>query len=154
MMTAKVGLLAVVAATVTGQQDTWFDRFQLFNNCEPMALVVEGLSNSAADIRLTEERLQFAAESRLRGTRLFTTASGVNSYLYVNVNVVGRAFSISVEYKKRVLDIASDEANFAATWESAAVGTHGRDAEGVVSVLSGFLDEFLTEYLRVNESAC
>ena len=33
-------------------------------------------------------------------------------------------------------------------------GTHGQSAEFIVSNLSGTLDKFLTEYLRMNESAC
>lgn len=157
-LTARLGLglLAVVAATAstTGQQYR-VDRFQLFNNCEPMRLVVEDLPRAAADIRLTRERLQFAAESRLRGARLYT-ASPENSpaYLYVNVNIVGPAHSIAVEYNKAVFDPASDESAFATTWRSGGAGTHGRSAEYIVSGLSRYLDRFLTEYLRVNESAC
>ena len=71
MLTATLGLLALVAVAAPGQDsETTLNRFQLFNNCEPMRLVVEDLSDDAKEIGLTTERLVVAAESRLRGARL------------------------------------------------------------------------------------
>ena len=155
MMTAKLGLLALVAVAATGQDfETRFNRFQLFNNCQPMRLLVEPLPDAAADIELTEERLVLAAESRLRGARLYT-AEGFGAYLYLNVNVVGDAFNISLEYRKNVRDLASGEVYLTTTWDTGAAGMHGRTgAEFIVSGVSRYLDQFLTEYLRVNEVAC
>ena len=70
MMTARLGLLALVMVSATGQDaPTPYDRFRLFNNCQPMRLAVEELPDAAADIKLTRERLVLAAESRLRGAR-------------------------------------------------------------------------------------
>ena len=82
------------------------------------------------------------------------TAEGFGAYLYLNVNVVGAAFNISLDYKKNVRDLASDEVYTATTWDGGAVGTHGGNAEYIVSGVSMYLDQFLTEYLRVNEAAC
>ena len=154
MMTAKLGLLALVMVAATGQDsDSPLKRFQLFNNCAPMRLVVEDLSDAATEIDLTAERLVLAAESRLRGSRLYT--AGIGASLYLNVNVVGDAFSVSLEYKKHVRDLASDEVYPATTWITGSTGTHGRTgAEFIVSSVSRHLDRFLTEYLRVNEAAC
>ena len=155
MMTAKLGLLALVAVTATGQDaDSARKRFELFNNCQPMRLVVEGLPDAAADIGLTKERLVLAAESRLRGSRLYT-AEGYGAYLYLRVNVVGRAFNIALEYRKNVGDLASGEVGLATTWHAGGAGMHGATgAEFIVSGVSRNLDQFLTEYLRVNEAAC
>ena len=153
-MTAKLGLLALVALTTTGQDiETRINRFQLFNNCKPMNLAVEDLTDAAAEIDLTRERLVLAAESRLRGARLYTEDSG-QPHLYLNVHVYGPAFSISLMYRKHVRDLASSEVNVATTWRVGATGTHGGGAEFIVSRVSGYLDRFLTEYLRVNEAAC
>ncbi len=68
-------LLALLGVTATGQEDntTGFQRFQLLNNCAPMRLTVETLNEDAEVIGLTTERLQFAAESRLRSARVLTT---------------------------------------------------------------------------------
>ena len=154
-MTAQLGLLALLALTATGQDaDNPRNRFELFNNCQPMRLVVEDLPDAAADIELTEERLVLAAESRMRGSRLYT-AGGYGAYLYLRVNMVGDAFNISLDYRKNVRDLASGEVGLTTMWGVGAVGTHGASgAEYIVSAISRYLDQFLTEYLRVNESAC
>ncbi len=75
------------------------DCFRLWNACRPLDLVVEGLTEDAEEIGLTRERIQTAAESRLRAARLYD-AEAADHYLYVNVNVVRRAFSIGVGYRQ------------------------------------------------------
>ena len=82
------------------------------------------------------------------------TAEGFVSYLYLNVIVAGRAFSTSLDYKKTLIDPVSVEGGFATTWHTGSAGTHGGDAAYIVSNVSEHLDQFLTEYLRVNEAAC
>lgn len=127
-------------------------RFKLFADCRPMRLVVENLPDGASKIGLTKEAIQAAAESRLRSARLYD--SRASRFLYVNVNVVGRAFSITLEFHKRVRDILSGDTGRAATWDVRATGTHGGDANYIVSHVSRLMDRFLVEFLRVNEKAC
>lgn len=64
---ASLSVAALLAPAAVGQVR---ERFELFNACRPMRLVVEGLPDRAAAIGLTEQSLQAAAESRLRGARL------------------------------------------------------------------------------------
>ena len=133
------------------------ERFQLFNACRPMKLMIEGLDDDAEAIGLTKEALQAAVESRLRAARLYTEdyAKANGSWLYVNVHLVGRAFSIKVLYHKIVTDEFGVTAP-ASTWGAVggSTGTHSGDAGYIVSSLSRTLDEFLAGYLRVNEAAC
>lgn len=117
-----------------------------------MFLVVEGLSDGASKIGLTKKAIQAAAESRLRSARLYD--SGASHYLYVSVNVVDRAFSISLGFKKEVRDILSGDTSMAATWDVGSTGTHGGNANFIRSSISGHMDKFLVEFLRVNEKAC
>lgn len=148
-------LLALLLAPAAAGQDAKSDehlRFELFNDCKPMYLLVEKLNDGAGKIGLTKARLQAAAESRLRSARLYDSAA--TAYLYVNVSVVGMAVSIRLEYNKRVFDVATGELGVATTWDTGSTGTHGGDAGYIVSALSEKLDRFLVEYLRVNESAC
>ncbi len=158
MMTAKLGLLALVMVAATGQDlETRYDRFRLFNNCEPMRLSVADLTGDpdAADIELTTERLVVAAESRLRGARLYTEdLDQPHPVLELMVNIARAAFSTSLRYQKPVRDLATSEVTLATTWEVGATGQHSGDAEFIVSSVSRHLDQFLTEYLRVNEAAC
>ena len=129
-----------------------YERFQLFVNCEPMQLVVEGLQPGAAEFGLSVEQIQAAAESRLRSARIYDSDS--LSYLYINVTIVGSAFSINISYRKPVLDIASESIWSATTWNAGRTGTHGRDAGYILSGISQHLDVFLADFLRVNEEAC
>ena len=132
------------------------ERFKLFNACRPMEFAIEPLGDhAAATIGLTEEVLQAAAESRLRPARLYTEdmEKAAAAYLEVNINVVGPAFSLIVNFHKEVTD-AFGESGLAPTWASGGVGTHGGNASYIVSFLSQILDKFLAAYLRVNEPAC
>ena len=150
------GYVALTALTLSfmaqGAAGQTRAQFELFANCEPMDLVVENLPPDAAEIGLTVERIEAAVESRLRSARLFDSDSV--QYLYVNVNVVGRAFHSSVEYKKRVFDYYSNGAFYASTWDIAFTGTHGKDGGYILAGVSELMDVFLVEYLRVNEEAC
>ena len=154
-MVASFGLLALALTAVPVQDSTDFERFQLFNDCEPMGLAVVVFDNDgeAENIGLIKERVQFAVESRLRGARLFRSGYSLPS-LDVTVGVVGSAFRITMGYSKMLFDLVSDRVGAATTWSDGTFGTHGSNADFIVSSLSEILDKFLTEYLRVNEAAC
>ena len=157
-------LLAVLLVPVASGQgiatfetlDTAIKQFRLFNDCKPMRLIVEAVSKDGRELGLTEAALRVAAESRLRGARLYTSSSDdFPAYLYVNVNVVGKAFSVSVQYNKVMLDFATNEVNRAVSWHHGWLGTYGPGGTGyIVATLSLQLDEFILLYLRVNEESC
>jgi len=132
------------------------ERFRLYNNCRPMQLVIEHLSEDASEIRLTERRLQTATESRLRLARLYTDDYEHSqwAYLYVNVLVVGRAFNLTVQYNKSLYDPLSDLFLTATTWTRGSTGIHGGDAGYIMQAVSEKIDEFLLAYLSVNEEDC
>ena len=132
--------------------DNDFDHFQLFANCRPMNLVVEGLGDDASKVGLARESIQAAVESRLRSARLYS--SEATNWLYINVNVGDRAFSTSLSYNKEVYDPASNQLRNAETWEIGGTGTHGEDAGYILSLVSQYMDSFLVDFLRVNEEAC
>ena len=154
-MMGSFGLLALALAAVPVQESTDFERFKLFNNCEPMGLfVVFSIVEGATDLKLTEERVQFAVESRLRSARLFKAEAGL-PILQVAVDVVGQAFVIDFGYNKELFDPASGSFGYAPVWSNSTGGTYGQNgADFIVSNLLELLDKFLTEYLRANESAC
>ena len=60
---------------------------------------------------------------------------------------------MNLSYAKPVYDAASNRHDFAWTWQKINFGTHGGQ-EYILSVVSEFMDEFLAEFLRVNEEAC
>ena len=136
--------------------ETLRDRFSLYNECRPMDLGVETLHPDAAEIGLTEASIQAAVESRLRSARLYDSADDddTNPRFYVNVFVSGSAFFIGLNYQKYVHDPASGVTSRTTTWDTGGGGTHGGNAAFILSSISGYMDEFLVEYLRVNEAAC
>ena len=60
-------LLATASAST--EEVSHYDRFQLWNDCRPMDLVVQSLSDDAADIGLVEDAIEIAARSLLRAAR-------------------------------------------------------------------------------------
>lgn len=152
-----VALLVLAPAAPAAAQDDHTAEFELFNDCNPMNLVVEGLPEGAEEIDLTKNRLQTQAESRLRAARLYDDEEKTH-YLYVRVQVdalVGLGlgtYAIEVSYNKFLFDPVSRRAGYATTWR---VGSTGRgDAPYIRQHVSEYLDEFILGYLRVNEDAC
>ena len=143
------GLLLLAAS-----QDvpTAFDRFQLFNECEPIRLIVEDLPPDAAAIRLTGERVSTLAESRLRAARLFS--GDAEQFLYVAVGVLETSYGVTISYHKLLFDPISGEMASPRTWVSTGFGTHGGSAGFILQDLSERFDRFVLDYLRVNEDAC
>ena len=152
--TLPAAALVLALATPSGAAEkvTELDRFRLWHECLPMDLVVEGLQKDA-DTELTEEAITVAVRSRLRAARLYK-ADALFSYLYVNVNVVPPAFSISIEFQKWLKDAVSGEEGFAATWRFGGTGTYRKGSGYILSGISQYADRFIDEYLRVNASAC
>ena len=133
MLWTLLGIL-LTASTVQAQAVSDWDRFELFNACRPMMLEVERLPSDAQAVGLTDERIQLAAESRLRAARLYTESIGKANAasLYINIHVVGRAHRITVKYLKLVTDLATNSDQLATTWGTGSTGTHGEDA-GLIS---------------------
>ena len=155
-----VVLLVLAAPTSIGAEESEYDRFrdrfQLWNACQPMDLVIESLDDDDVKMGLTHEAITTAVRSRLRAARLYRSES--RTYLYVNVNVLSgetrvRAFSVSVEFKKWLLDPQLDgQGGLVSTWDTTAVGWG--DVAYILSAVSQYADRFIDEYLRVNEPAC
>ncbi len=134
------------------------ERFRLFNFCEAVrvGLVVDA-GDAPAGFEI-EDRVRVAVESRLRAARLFATSEGPLLVFQVHVLglEVGRSavFSVRLFFAKTVADTATGIPELAAVWEAPPYLGVSLNPEDVVSAVSGRLDHFVAEYLRVNESAC
>ena len=144
-------LLWLTATPVLGQDVTPYDRFRLWNDCQAMGVLVEDLGRDATEIGLTKSAIETAVRSRLRAARLYDDSLGL-PYLYVNINVVGPAFSIKVDYNQAM--VSAGGLGFAPTWETGSTGTHGKNGSYILSNVSMEMDRFIDEYLRVNADAC
>ena len=135
------------------------ERFDLFNDCEPMRLII--LNSSGNLITVPGSRInavQNAAESRLRAARLFTDAldSDLPS-LFVAVvpdfrsDLVSR-YVVRISYSKPLRDPATGLTHVTSTWQKER--TAPDDDPAILNSLSQLLDQFLAAYLRVNAEAC
>ena len=90
-----------------------------------------------------------------RAARLFPSLQApLLTTLYTNINVVGPAFSIRLAHHKQVTDKRSGVDWTVATWHIGSTGTHGGHAGYILNTLGEHVDQFLIEFLRVNEAAC
>ena len=141
--------IAVVALTsllltsaVSAEEVSRIDRFQLWNNCQPVNLVIDS-SNA--------EETTIAVRSKLRAARLYDAEA--STWLHVREYFSGVVSGLSVQYSKNLTDTVSGETAIMVTWS--------RRKEGVLASLgiilewaSQLTDEFIDEYLRVNADAC
>ena len=146
-------LAMAFSAAESAAESNAADDFQLWNACRPTHLVVQGLNNDAAEMGLTKERIETLARSRLRAARIYRN-SLFETYLYVRITVISRAFATEIKFKKYLFDPISEENYHAPTWTAESVGTHGQNASFILQGLSELVDEFIDEYLRVNAEAC
>ena len=123
------------------------DLFRLFNDCNAIGLEVDRVADDLLNLGISQAAIQEAAESRLRVARLY--ASTARTSLHVAVN----RHAIQVEYRKPVRDLVTGEARPVSTFTK-AVGVQEETEARVMLGLSNLLDDFLVEYLRVNEVAC
>ncbi len=163
-LTLPTVTVALVLATTPGAADvaTKMDHLQLWHACQSVGLLVEDLPDDAGKIGLQKRDIETAVRSRLRGGRIYNDRSS-SLHLYVNVNVVGTAFSVGFHFKRWVtVSVAfwlkpegmDDPAGPATTWNVGSTGTHGGNAGYILSVVALHTDRFIDEYLRVNADAC
>lgn len=161
-----VGIIVVallIAAMPIYADDTMEDlrfsisrnRFELWNACRSIRLLVERLPDDDVQGGLTHEAIVTTVRSRLRAARLYGEIStALQSYLYVNVNSVGGVgYNVRLAFSKPVSDPISGQNGLASTRTEGLVG-QSRDAGFILSGVSRLKDRFIDEYLRVNEPAC
>ena len=132
--------------------------FALFNACKPMNIWVTELSSDAEKISLQKEDIINIVESRLRSAKLFFDIGEgepfLNATLFVSVAVVGSAFSVDVQFSKKLWDEVSEIRDGATTWQRNILGTHGTNTDFILPHVKKLTEEFITEYLRENDEAC
>ena len=161
-MKILVVLAALVAASpsIALSQDQIpyepLEGFQLYTHCQSLHTHINVVEASdSTEIELSGTSVQSAVESRLRAARVFASSEDYgNPWFSVWIHLVGRAFNVRVELEKWFHDSETDYRWTAITWRASITGTHGQDAGYVRTAVSELIDEFLADYLRVNEEAC
>ncbi|OGB66083.1 MAG: hypothetical protein A2Y94_09345 [Caldithrix sp. RBG_13_44_9] len=76
-----------------------------------------------------------------------------SEYLYVNINVVKSAFNILFVFNRLVYLESGGKIYHTPgfTWYTGRSGTHAGDYNYIMQSLEEMLEEFLNEYLKVNQ---
>ena len=174
------GLWAPADAAAQGSPSSR-DRFALFAACRPVPVEVF-VTNISGPTGITTPSVEGMATSRLQAAGIGAPAAGAGgstlqlsvfvSAQRITASAVVTVYVIRLRLLKLVYDEQSDpragEAgdapgtapewlNWAPTWETPQQGIGfylGRDGDPVTSLVGRMLDEFVSEYVRVNEEAC
>ena len=125
--------------------------FELFDHCLQMDVAVILDQNN---IGLTEERVATAVQSRLRAARLYDESAPYALWVQVDLLYDSPVFRVELEYHKALLDEVTGYSSYPATWSTDGYGRHAGNAGNVLQAISERMDEFINEYLRINEPAC
>ena len=156
-MRVVVALFAIIlfSGQALSNQEA-YDIFRLGNKCRPLTLLVENLDKYAADIGLERRDIETTIRSRMRGARIYSDNEEASNYafLHARIDVFRPAFNIRLELNKVMFE-SPDSTGFATeSWGTGTIGTHGGDANYVLSSVARLTDYFIDEYLRVNKEAC
>ena len=151
-------VILFASSPAAGQEITGVDLFKLWNDCEPVFLVVENLDDSAEKNGLTKRRIQTMAESRFRAARIYTD-NLAGALFHVRIQLLDHGeFHILVSFNTVVhRDWSFDhhaKTNYAQTWWTGSIGRSAGNSGFIMQNLSEHIDEFINEYLRVNANGC
>lgn len=118
------------------------------DNYKSIEYLIEALSEGAKKVGLNESRIVNKVELRLRqaGLKPSEMSAADRPYLYVQMNVVGRGFSIKLAYKRRIIynvGSRSFELYGGSTWDTGLTGNAG-DADYIMGGLDDAMDVSLT----------
>lgn len=160
-----IALAVIVPSCAGADPRDGMERFALSNECLAVDFIVD--LKGGRGLGLTEAGISAAAESRLRAARLYD--GDAPDYLYANVLALsanpegggrrlGYAVNVSLEFKRR---LCWEEDRSFCSWGQVRNRTGllltGRDGTGRAYVMEDIrekVEEFLADYLRVNEEAC
>lgn len=131
------------------------DRFQLWDYCERMWLIVEVIAPSREEEgQRMKTDVEDIVRNRLWAAHLYNDSSHASTHLYVRIAWGKVAWSVDFEYRKTLHDLlATDEWDHATTWMDSWLGAHAK-AGDILDRVSRMTDHFIVEYRRVNENAC
>jgi len=127
---------------------------------EEVHIVIEYLSQDALDAGLSRDLIRSKVELQLRrnGLKPLDPEMSKSGHLYVNVFVIGSAFSISVKFS-RVVSYAPDYfqkpdetyETFATVYSKHYLMSGNVKPSEVYGAIADLLDGFINEYIKANE---
>ena len=152
LLHSAVAMLLVCVVSYAHAEVSMRDIFLLRNGCVGVNLEVSYAKEGAAHLRLEKDSIETTARSRLRGARIFN--SDTYTHFFVSVHIADSSFFIEVSMNKFLSDDDNNVRLLATAWNRYSFGVHGNDRQGLLGIIGELTDEFIDEYLRVNEEVC
>lgn len=151
-------------------------RFTLWNECKPMTLDINIRYTDKKIDGLSKKEIEIVVRDKLRANGLYRekresdTTVGVlyinltghlKQYIMGDVKIINGAVSVTLQFYKRVLDLATKMERLAATYTESIPYGFQRPENNTASVVPSVektvavvVDYFIDNYLRVNVNAC
>ena len=162
-----VAVVLTAAGPVWGETPTesndgyepWGERYELWADCNQLILLSNPIKNKnkAAIIGLTDDDIMLAIKNRLRAAGLYGMIDRdywKKPLLVPTVMVESGTVVVKITLLKVLKDVHSSEEKHGETWSKSFIDAHRDDASIIIAALGRLMDEFIDEYLRVNEEAC
>lgn len=129
------------------------------SNFRQPGVLVEQLGVEANKLALTEEMIEDVVKTRLKAAELQPVVLNEDAdrygdgYIYVNVSIVGVAFTVTLALNRTVLYKTGETyyvLNSNPTWIRSITGTHANNRKFVLQSVDRILDVFLEEYFEAN----
>ena len=134
-------------------------KFQLFNNCKGVRLVVEsGNYFTQKNRELTDKVIEPVVRSRLQGAGMYRPLTNMDldvALLIVKVRTISSTSrAVSLAFKKWVEDVRFDGGSGVVTTHKVAAFGRAGESGYVLTTLSRLVDGFIEDYLHANADAC
>lgn len=133
--------------------DFRFDRFSLFNHCKPMSLMFRNEEAGEYYMTFYADRVRTIVESRLRAARLYDPAATGAMFTVDVTERSSQPSELVLSYGKPRLDLASGITLIKLDRMNSTRGPGGF-SDQMLQLLSEAMDQFINDYLRVNETWC
>lgn len=134
-------------------EESQIELFTLYNHCKPMSLMF--FNEEAGEYYMTfyADRVRTIVESRLRAARLYDSAATDAIFQVEYREKSSERSELVLRYAKPRLDLASgvtliDSKPMGIIWHTGGL------SDQILQLLSEAMDEFINDYLRVNETWC
>jgi hypothetical protein len=125
------------------------------DNPKTLSYVIGDLPQRAAQLGVTIQRIRDKVELRLRQAAIHPASESLADYhLVIRISVYREEFHTSIRFVRTVTYIAKHTSFVIVTpaWEDEMDGMLGGSPDSILSSLDPLLDEFLGEFLAVNNS--
>ena len=138
------------------------ERFELFNDCEPVTVMTPdlalftdaGIDTDIAAMEATSAWIQRVTETRFRNAGVFDGESRERGWLRIRMAGSPYDFDARLSFRKIVIDLATGDVAMVTTYALMGLGGRGRINQTPEAWASSTIDDFLTDYLAVNADAC